>query len=138
MSYYVHIQCAANKLCVFHYAQNTFVCRGMLGIRRNTWLTHCLLLSIYFSHSSSRLFLLRGKGGKISLFHYFNLQNEGKIRCGRRGNEEGGCYKGNIEHSSQVITVLILKEAEDTVVIVIQEQTSHVFVFAEIRKIHMI
>ena len=60
------------------------------GIRRNTWLTHCLLVSIYFSIPPVSL---REKDGRISLFQYLDLQNEGKIRCRRRGNEEWGVIK---------------------------------------------
>lgn len=84
----------------FHNMQYTTVCMEDPGIRRNTWLTHCLLLSLYlylFLHSSC---FFKGKDGKISLFQYFDLQNEGKIRCRRRGNEEWGVIKGTSPQSS--------------------------------------
>ena len=96
-----HTMCLSQTFC-FHGAPVIFVYHGMIGIRRNTWLTHCLLLSLSISLIPPPVcFFYGGKGGKISLFQYFDLQNEVKIRCGRRVNEEEeGCYKGNIEPRS--------------------------------------
>ena len=38
-----HTTCLSQTFC-FHGAPIIFVYHGMIGIRRNTWLTHCLLL----------------------------------------------------------------------------------------------
>ena len=86
-------------------------------------------LSIYFSIPPVSL---REKTAKISLFQYFDLQNEGKIRCRRRGNEEWGVIKGTSPHSARVITLFRRKEAENTVVIVVQEQLTLNFIFTNI------
>ena len=92
---YVDVVLRTHTMCLsqtfgFHGAPVIFVYHGMIGIRRNTWLTHCLLLlSIYFSHSSSRLFLFRG--GKAAKSPFFNILIF-KMR-GKYDVEEGGMKK---------------------------------------------
>ena len=88
------------------------------GIKRNTWLTHCLLLLFSLSLSPASF---GGKGGKFSLFQYFDLQNEGKIRYKRRGKRRE-CCKGNMTMLQKFYPYLNKKEAEDIVVLWIQDQ----------------